>query len=680
MSQVHEPDLWSFIQNVKAIEHASMKRLQSFVLLLSKKELKHMIKLYLQSAMMVDRERNGLTLYQSVNKLKNSNHETNSNVLDTGILNKMNKDIGKKYEKKIFKNLQQNHHNDKTNLLSINPQILASSFQYLSFKELCQILPTCNYFLYIDNSYKGLCHHYIKLNQKFWVNVFRSKINLQMLQQFKHIAITHSYCGKSNYDAYVEHKSYIFERILRIIINKSSKCLDTLEIDIQCQRGRNIAAYFTLQQIINFFETPSNLTNLIWKRDHGYGVEGAMKTVASQISTKFPRLTQLTHGFGNGVTWTLPEILSESTKAGLSCFRDLTFNFSNKLTSINLNCPHFNVYKTDYQIISNLSQIKTLQRLTICSLIDVNNIIGNIKNKYQNSCLETLNVEFVMKRNDATNHGPEIEYITTQLLSSFVNISSFSFQHSLRFHWRDRRSTLILPSLCIDWMNIFQTLFQQKRMHGLNANSINPLSALQISLQQEDIIAMFAGLIHYNDEIHFQIERIKLNVLYQPSMTPKQSEFDEFVNDYLIPYMRLKKPASNLKSMDIGFGTGFKQYCSYTLPFQIRCNRMRIWPLYMNPVINLLGALPKSLIECKISLPRYNANIIGSCEIRKFETMKLVKKLCELLSQSTNESNLNSITLDRIRFSKETEKYVIFTFGFNDKIFIKKDTYHLYLK
>ena len=32
--------------------------------------------------------------------------------------------------------------NQKNNLLSINPELLALSFQYLSFKQLCQTVPT----------------------------------------------------------------------------------------------------------------------------------------------------------------------------------------------------------------------------------------------------------------------------------------------------------------------------------------------------------------------------------------------------------------------------------------------------------------------------------------------------------------------------------------------------------
>ncbi len=94
---------------------------------------------------------------------RESQRHINGIWLDEQIFNKMSKGYGNKYNKKIIKKIQQNHPESK-HLLFISPQVLAYSFQYLSFKESSKIESVCSYFTYINTKYEALSHFYINLN------------------------------------------------------------------------------------------------------------------------------------------------------------------------------------------------------------------------------------------------------------------------------------------------------------------------------------------------------------------------------------------------------------------------------------------------------------------------------------------------------------------------------------
>ena len=100
--------VWSFIHDTKATQVASLKILQSFVLSLSKNELRHMIHLYLKSVH--DRQ-------QSINKAKNSisqhkKKQTPSiditlNPIEPAIKAKLDDSYAIKYNKRMIRYLSQ---------------------------------------------------------------------------------------------------------------------------------------------------------------------------------------------------------------------------------------------------------------------------------------------------------------------------------------------------------------------------------------------------------------------------------------------------------------------------------------------------------------------------------------------------------------------------------------------
>ncbi len=131
----------------------------------------------------------------------------------------MSKGYGNKYNKKIIQKIQQNHLESK-HILCISPQVLAYSFQYLSFKESSKIESVCSYFTYINRKYEALSHFYINLNHKFWTRVMRNQININRLIKFKHICIASTYEGKDSWEKSVRQRAQLFVHILNFIISK----------------------------------------------------------------------------------------------------------------------------------------------------------------------------------------------------------------------------------------------------------------------------------------------------------------------------------------------------------------------------------------------------------------------------------------------------------------------------
>ena len=159
--------VWTFINNSKATETASLKQLQHFVLSLNARELRHLISVYLRSMIGKHHHQGELTLRGTVDALvKGGDDIITDRGTDASIIGKMQSKYGNKCSKKVLSKMQQNQ-SANTHILTMNPQVLASSFQYLSFRELCQIQPTCSFFVYLRAQYRGLCHYHVDLDYKY---------------------------------------------------------------------------------------------------------------------------------------------------------------------------------------------------------------------------------------------------------------------------------------------------------------------------------------------------------------------------------------------------------------------------------------------------------------------------------------------------------------------------------
>eukprot|EP01083_Nonionella_stella_P068296 181246_1 len=267
--------MWSYIKNTRATESAELKVLQQFMLSLSKESLRYLICIYIKSKLK-KHDRNDHHLVTLGDHIYNHSSEDNddggttmstiqylhadTNPMDTEIFSKMKQHYSNTYDSMIMDQISQQSHPSQHILSALNPQLLAYSFQFLSYKELCQSEVTCNYFLYASRTYKGLSHHYINITHKFMLSVFRNELNWNNLSQFKHICIHAAYFGNLIH-RHQCYKTVIFDQLLHTIIRKSISCLHTLEIDVKLHFGRiNILKQpmNTLFNILYAFETANH--------------------------------------------------------------------------------------------------------------------------------------------------------------------------------------------------------------------------------------------------------------------------------------------------------------------------------------------------------------------------------------------------------------------------------------
>ena len=163
--EMSSSDLWSFIKNSKATQSASLEVLREFVLSLDHQALLRILEVYTASLIGSSQHASGLTLMQSVDELITNPRTDALTVVDAAILSQMKLHYGAKYEKQVVCRLQQNNAENE-HLLTINAEVFAYSLQFLSFRELCAIQPTCSYFTYITTQRARLAHHFIHLNER----------------------------------------------------------------------------------------------------------------------------------------------------------------------------------------------------------------------------------------------------------------------------------------------------------------------------------------------------------------------------------------------------------------------------------------------------------------------------------------------------------------------------------
>ena len=185
--------------------------------------------------------------------------------IDDGILTKMNEKYGEKQNKKTLRIIQQNQ-SENHHILSMNPEVLAYSLQYLSFRESSELQNVCSYFVYLKKKYHAMSYYYVNLDELFWRHMFRSKVNLALLSHFKHIEISCSFHARRP-DDWTFYKTTIFRKILKRILNKSLFCLDVLEIDIPRNKVHGYNGYFTVLGLVlsQFKHIP--IRKLIWNKD-----------------------------------------------------------------------------------------------------------------------------------------------------------------------------------------------------------------------------------------------------------------------------------------------------------------------------------------------------------------------------------------------------------------------------
>eukprot|EP01083_Nonionella_stella_P051903 137844_1 len=665
--------LWTFVGSAQATELASLRLLQRFVLSLNKEELTHLIQTYLQSKLSEydTFNANGLTLTQTLQNLSHDDTEnTTSQSLDRQIILKLNRKYGTKYKKKVIRKIQQinskSHKQSKQSkhhLLSIHPQVLAYSFQFLSFKELCKIQHVCVHFMYLNKRYPALTHHYFALGTKFCQKAMRFKVRLSNLCFFKHIHINSLYCDVDSsfvYSRNTERRHKLFKYLLKTIIMQSKSHLDTLAINaphtpIIRNEALDRPPFGILLYIMNEC-APLAITKLFWTQDYfkpstECQIADMLQHTRSQFVNSFPKLTILSLGRHKYFTRSNQHHISSSWATAHfitspmwkeNIFSPIIHGYGSVLQSLDITsfaCHDFHVIQL---VAKHMINLKTLAISFILKPdlpehtinIDMNAVTNNLS-------LNQLKIRWTLGRGTE----PNVNCGTNVLMYLFDTFSGITeFQHD-----GAPRNELF------DWYAVLNRLIETKRMYSMkNEHELLPLESLKFnkipyadgqSIMKALLDLEYCGLKHF--AICFDRHWRQPQVADSSKIVP---------NDYFAPFLQLYQPAK-LKTVNFHLAGVY----DYTTMTRRVC---------LQNQLNILSNIPASVTSMCLNLSPYS-------EMNEVESIQLVKKLCDILleTQRNQELKLENITLKQLRIAAPAKKYLLFWFGFNNKISIVKDRF-----
>eukprot|EP01083_Nonionella_stella_P144461 451122_1 len=676
-------NVWTFIKNNKATDASSLNVLQTFVMSLSHSALQHLIKTYLQSvSAKYSIEKSGLTLKQHADVISNNDKSDTPSLLhpsDTEILCKMNKKYGKKYNKRIMRIVQQNR-SDNTHLLAVPPQILAYSFQYLSFKEVSAITPVCCYFTYLVHTFPALCHHHIHLNQRFFLSAMRNRVHLKHLSHFKSVEISCAYFDVLySWKDGTKYRWILFKHILYHVIHHSVCSLHTLKINIEHAFGKMYGTNIrnVLLMILNKHDV-LHITNLQWFSD--YFISSQTSFILNQINDKMCRKLPYLEHFVCGINEFRcrydqnPALNISSISRSIEC----TVNHYKHLKTLHLKCTKWNIYRHN-SVALIAQQLTKLEELTIISRVVCNDTSFEIMDKIEHNSLQKLHTEFVCYTAQSTSpltndvnvegFGETIQHILKTLFNVFSGVSTFSFgAFSLRRSLRGVHygHPPVLNS-GMDWRFLFGQL---KSMKYLRLTSISYFDSLAILNQFDgtlitlDMCIVFRG--YYGS--------------YWATSTPSRviTKFGMFVAGYLLPLVKRHQSDVNatLKHLKISFGKQ-QLFCALTDRINEQFWHTRIAEptletdivSYYDPLLELLCNVPASLQRLDLCLPL-------SHHYCHSHATKIVQKISEISAQRKLK-NLESIRLENFKLKGDAKSFLDFFFGFENNIHREKQKLYL---
>ena len=343
-------------------------------------------------------------------------------------------------------------------------------------------------------------------------------------------------------------------------------------------------------------------------------------------------------------------------------------NGYDQLQVLDLFCPTWNVFSGENVIGLIANKLKNLQKLSIVSYVEVSDELNMDTQSIKHLSLKELSTEFVIKEETDSENKILIEHILINLFSTFIGIEQFDFGFAIQ---SDIVSTVDIVSN-IEWISLFGLLLRQKRVFSMQNGSITSLKRITFDhISHSDAENALESLVKLKDEKYFYLKQFKLNVIGQDTPSSQAALFRTFVDSTFIPFINLFE----LTKLGFLYGYGCKRYVSHGYPdsnWQSEFCHTPSFPLvpsYFDPIINILSNLPKSVVLLQLKPPKYRLRHDGRGHVKSIESMRLVQKLCNMLIDK--QGNLETITLDRVELSSKAMDFLIFIFGFNNRLHMK---------
>eukprot|EP01083_Nonionella_stella_P025095 69131_1 len=677
-------DLRGFLHNEEAIRNISLKTLQKFMLSLNKHSLVHLITVWMTTL-----------LHHQPYTFKNGRYIKHA---DQMILNSMQSHFVKDC---IANQEEDSDHIEHHTILTMNPEALAYSMQFLTFREKCKLEGVCSNFIHINRKYNTLSNYSIHIDRKF-VNKFKGGyVNESRLRQFKHVCISISY-NNNRHGGEKGHSIFAFNRALRLVIGNSLNSLKTLEFKPTNERDGNVhdTIYSVLNNILGKYHRLS-VKKLIWREDgfapswcrngdatpYRHSLQNVLTYTAANICLKMPDLEEFSCGFTKHT----------ANRPSQQYFNGFMFSVATSsmqqfkhLTTLDFHFPEFDIFETYLQdfVVFILGMVK-LEKLSIYSQIGSN----PKRTKYLTypSLHQSLK-EFHVKFNVVYLGDPSFKIcghlVTAFLLkafSSFCKIETFSFgittQRQVCFVSPAIAVYNMIPGrqmdLIVDWQLVFTALFNAKRKHRCA-----PLKSLKInSISDVDAQHVIGVLSRLHSETYFNLECFAIDVAF-PAGTNFDIEYRNFVDNVMIPFVNLYRtgPTSkdcNLKHLNVSWGSRvpYVQSTMFETHPQNRLKCTEPEKLYYKPIMNLLDSIPNTLINLKIKPPLLwkKSKTLASKNIQK----DLAKQLVQIaVNKEESHSKLQQIHFQNLKMSPKRLEFLQFFFGYKRKIYVNEHEYY----
>eukprot|EP00483_Globobulimina_turgida_P006458 UN06468 len=183
----------------------------------------------------------------------------------------------------------------------------------------------------------------------------------------------------------------------------------------------------------------------------------------------------------------------------------------------------------------------------------------------------------------------------------------------------------------------------------------------------ENSINILESLTNLKHEIFFELKTFDIQTQYfwhwqERHRHDIQTLFGEFVDLHCIPFIKNVEDYFELSALNISF---FER------------QGFHIYEGYFEPVLKLLDNvnMSKSLTSLKLSMP-YQISDGSRSKIKETECTKLAQKLSLILAEKTGEAKLETIALKNVKLSTKSKNFLLFYFGFNNKLIVEDDKYY----
>jgi len=475
--------------------------------------------------------------------------------IDHAILKKM--DYGARSKQKVIGKLRQKNADNK-NILTINPQVLASSFQYLSYKELCCIIPTCSYFVYLNQSYPALSHYHIVIDKSFLIKAITNQINLDNLVHFSSISITYGYQGERSWDKDMERRTKLFRHIIKKTFRQSVNCR-VLTIDVKKAPGGSWRSPMLLKFILNNADFP-NLSTVNWIEDQMGSHRNDMLWIAENLNKKWPNLLNIKFGLDNYTDWTGSTALSESL-----ILKALDSILSFKLVSLDLQCPQRFLFSKETKLIERLSTLKSLRKLTLCSLIADSIHPYLPKFGFANTSVEELSVRLVVRDLEGIKHSVVVAgKIVARLMCTFYGVKHLEI-YGIAYSKANWSNDFLVPAAVretFNWNPIFNILFRRKNDHSVKIGEIGALQSVAFKqMSKEQVVDAMNVVSSKRHEASCDIKRAAFDVVFPRFGVRSHYGPDFGYNDFTKKLILFLK-CNNLEHIQLRYGGRFEYYMS----------------------------------------------------------------------------------------------------------------------